>query len=83
MAQKKMGRPPSDDTMTDRIFIRVSKETKEKLDECTHELDATRSDIVRKGIDMVYDDLKKQRDGALPAKKERRLHPRQPKRQTA
>lgn len=31
MAQKKMGRPPSEDSMKDRIFIRVSKETKEKL----------------------------------------------------
>ncbi len=59
MAQKKMGRPPSDDTMTDRIFIRVSKETKEKLDTCTKELDATRSDIVRKGIDLVHDSLNK------------------------
>lgn len=59
MAQKKMGRPPSDDSMTDRIFIRVSKETKEKLAECTKELDTTRSDIVRKGIDMVHDNLKK------------------------
>lgn len=59
MAQKKMGRPPSDDSMTDRIFIRVGKETKEKLEECTQELNATRSDIVRKGIDMVYDNLKK------------------------
>ncbi|WP_040196023.1 CopG family transcriptional regulator [Candidatus Soleaferrea massiliensis] len=59
MAQKKLGRPPSDDAMTDRIFIRVSKETKEKLDACTQELHATRSDVVRKGIDMVHDSLKK------------------------
>lgn len=59
MAQKKMGRPPSDDSMTDRIFIRVSKETKEKLEECTQELSTTRSDVVRKGIDMVHDSLKK------------------------
>lgn len=59
MAQKKTGRPPSDDSMTDRIFVRVSKETKEKLDECTKELDTSRSDVVRKGIDMVHDSLKK------------------------
>ena len=56
MAQKKIGRPPSDDSMTDRIFVRVSKE---KLDECTKELDTSRSDVVRKGIDMVHDSLKK------------------------
>ena len=59
MAQKKTGRPPSDDSMTDRIFVRVSKETKEKLDECTQELETSRSDVVRKGIDMVHDSLKK------------------------
>ncbi len=59
MAHKKMGRPPSSDTMKDRIFIRVNDETKSKLDECTQELNSTRSDIVRKGIDMVHDSLKK------------------------
>lgn len=57
MAQKKMGRPPSDNPLTDRIFIRVSKETQAKLNECTQTLNMTRSDVVRKGIDMVYDSL--------------------------
>ena len=59
MAQKKAGRPPSDDSMTDRIFVRVSKETVKKLDECTQELKMSRSDIVRKGIDMVHESLKR------------------------
>ena len=59
MAPKKLGRPPSDDSMSDRIFVRVSKETIEKLDQCTRKLNTTRSDIVRKGIDKVFDDLQK------------------------
>lgn len=59
MAQKKAGRPPSDDSMTDRIFVRVDKDTLNKLDECTQELQTSRSDIVRKGINMVHDSLKK------------------------
>lgn len=59
MAQKKPGRPASDNSMTDRIFVRVSKKTQEKLDECTAELQSTRSDIVRKGIDLIHDTLKK------------------------
>lgn len=59
MAQKKSGRPPSEDSMKDRIFIRVDKCTKEKLKECTEALNTTRSEIVRKGIDMVHDSLKK------------------------
>lgn len=59
MAQKKMGRPPSENPLKDRIFIRVSKETIQKLNDCTGELGATRSDVVRKGIDLVHDTLEK------------------------
>ena len=60
MAQKKMGRPLlGDKPLKDRIFILVSEETKAKLAECTKLLNATKTDIVRKGIDMVYDELKK------------------------
>ena len=59
MAQKKMGRPPSENPLKDRIFVLVNEETKAKLAECTKILNTTRSDVVRKGIDKVYDDLKK------------------------
>ena len=59
MAQKKLVRPPSDDSKKDRIFVRVDKETKEKLAECTQKLDLTLSEVVRKGIDLVHDSLKK------------------------
>ena len=59
MVQKKLGRPPSDNSMKDRIFIRADNETKAKLQECTDSLKTTRSDIVRKGIEMVYANLKK------------------------
>lgn len=59
MAPKKAGRPPSDETMTDRLFIRVNKETLSRLNECTQELEISRSDVVRKGIDMVYESLKR------------------------
>ncbi len=59
MAQKKMGRPPSDNPLKDRIFVLVSDETKRKLEKCRETLGATTSDIVRKGIDKVYDDLEK------------------------
>ena len=59
MAQNKMGRPPSDNPLKDRIFVLVSDETKSKLEKCKEELGATTSDIVRKGIDAVYNGLKK------------------------
>lgn len=59
MAQRKKGRPPSDNSLKDRIFIRVDDDTKEMLDKCTEKLNTTRSDIVRKGIGMVYGSLDK------------------------
>lgn len=59
MAQKKMDRPPSENPLKDRIFVLVGDETKQKLKECREALGATTSDIVRRGIDLVYDSLKK------------------------
>ncbi|OJU11899.1 MAG: CopG family transcriptional regulator [Clostridiales bacterium 43-6] len=59
MAHKKMGRPPAEKPLKDRIFVLVSDETKEKLAQCKEEMNMTTSDIVRKGIDMVHDGLKK------------------------
>lgn len=60
MAQKKMGHPPiGDKPMRDRIFVLVSDETKDKLAQCRKALNTTTSDIVRKGIDLIYDSLKK------------------------
>jgi len=60
VAQKKMGRPPiGDKPMKDRIFVLVNDETKEKLEQCKKELNITTSDVVRRGIDKVYDELDK------------------------
>ena len=60
MAQKKIGRPPTGDKpMKDRLFVLVDDETKRKLNECTKQLNLSRSDVVRQGIDKMYDDLEK------------------------
>ena len=58
MPQKKMGRPTESvkDTM---IRVRADKDTIDKLDECVNLLDSNRSEIIRKSIDKIYDDLKK------------------------
>lgn len=45
--------------MKDRIFVLVNDETKEKLEQCKKALDITTSDVVRRGIDKVYDELDK------------------------
>jgi len=55
-----MGRPPSGEKpLKDRIFIRVDDDIKIKLEKCKEKLNMTTSDVVRKGISQVYDDLKK------------------------
>lgn len=59
MSEKKMGRPPVENPLSERIYLRVDKETKEVLDECVEKLNTTRSEVVRKGIYLVQDGLKK------------------------
>ncbi len=48
------GRPPKENPKDIRIQIRLDKEELQKLDECVKREASTRSEIVRKGIDMVY-----------------------------
>ena len=59
MSEKKMGRPPVENPLSERIYLRVDKETKEVLDECVEKLNTTRSEVVRKGIYLVHDGIKK------------------------
>jgi len=60
MPPKKIGRPPSDNPKSETLRIRVDANTIKKLDDCSRSLDTNRSDIVRKGIDKVYDGLNKE-----------------------
>ncbi|MBC8547555.1 CopG family transcriptional regulator [Clostridiaceae bacterium NSJ-31] len=58
--KKKMGRPPiGEKRLKDRIFVLVSEETKKKLEHCKAKLGLTTSDVVRKGIDKIYDETEK------------------------
>lgn len=59
MPLKKIGRPKSENPLTERLYLRVDDKTKDMLDACTETLKTTRSEVVRKGIKKVYDDLKK------------------------
>ena len=54
-----MGRPLSENPLTERLYLRVDEKTKKMLDECTEILNTTRSEIVRKGIENVHKGLKK------------------------
>ena len=60
MAQKKIGRPTlGEKPMKQRLFVLLDDKTREKLSYLQKELGTTRSDIVRKGIERMYNDLKK------------------------
>jgi len=59
MPPNKMGRPPTDNPKSKTLRIRVDTDTLKKLDDCSQALDTNRSEIVRKGIDMVNDSLNK------------------------
>lgn len=53
-----MGRP-TNNPKNEELKIRMSKEDKEKLDYCMVKSNKNKSDIVREGIDKVYNELKK------------------------
>lgn len=53
------GRPHKTNPKDTRIQIRLDKETLEKLDMCAQKKNATRSDVIREGIDLVNEELKK------------------------
>jgi len=41
------------------VRARMDKETVQKLDKCCEALETNRSDVIRKGIQKVYDDVSK------------------------
>lgn len=59
MAPKKMGRPLSENPKNETLRIRVDTDTLKKIDECSEALKTTRSEVVRKGIDTIHDNLNK------------------------
>ena len=53
-----MGRP-TDNPKTTMFRVRLDDESIQKLDESAEALNITKSDVVRKGIALVYQSLKK------------------------
>ncbi len=56
MNNKKMGRP-TDNPKNGQVKIRLDESTETKLIKCTEKLNLTKSDVIRRGIDKVYDEL--------------------------
>ena len=57
MGTKKMGRP-TDNPKDTSLKVYFDKETSEKLEDCVKALEVSKSEIVRRGIHKVHDDLK-------------------------
>jgi predicted DNA-binding protein len=55
---KKKGRP-TDSPKTNRESFRLSNSDMEKLNFCVEKTGESKTEIVRKGIDKVYNELKK------------------------
>ena len=58
MGNKKMGRP-TDNPKDTAIKAYLDKESANKLENCIKELDVSKSEIIRRGIHKVHDDLNK------------------------
>ncbi len=59
MPPKKMGRPPVDNPKDTTFRVRIDEVTKDKLESAAESLAVSRSEVVRLGINLVYDSLKK------------------------
>jgi len=55
---KKMSRP-TDNPKDITLKVYFDKETAEKLDDCIRTLDISKSEVIRRGVHKVHDDLNK------------------------
>jgi len=53
------GRPPSGNARQQKVETRMTKDELEKLDYCCKITKMSRSEIIRTGIDLVYNNIKK------------------------
>lgn len=56
------GRPPSKDPKRNDTRIRLTDSEREKLDYCAEQTGMTKADIIRKGIDLVYQEITKKKE---------------------
>ena len=56
------GRPPSIDPKRNDTRVKLSDSEWEKLNFCAKQTRMTKTDIIRKGIDMVYQQITKKKE---------------------
>lgn len=55
----KMGRPHKEITKSVNMGIRITEVTASKLKLCSEQLQLSRTEVIEKGIDLVYESVKK------------------------
>lgn len=60
-----MGRPVAENPKNKLLQVRLDNDTYDKLEDCAKIKNANKSEIVRQGINLVYDDIKKWVDRPL------------------
>ena len=58
---KPLGRPPIENPKDKRLQVRVDESTIKLLDECANKKGTNRSEIVREGIELVSEQLDKEK----------------------
>lgn len=53
------GRPPKDDSRGNQYRIRLSDEELQKLEFCSKKTGWSKAEVIRKGIEEVYQEVKK------------------------
>lgn len=56
------GRPPSDNPKTNRKSYRLSDDDMEKLKICVSKTGMTETNVIRKGIDLVYKEVTEKKE---------------------
>jgi len=56
---KQMGRPKIDNPKSTQITVKMDKSLADKLDVCVEYYGETRVEVIRKGIESIYSDIKK------------------------
>lgn len=59
MTNKKMGRPPGEHPKNKKMTIRISERDMAMVEECSERLGISKTDVMIKGLGMVYDSIKK------------------------
>lgn len=60
MKKSKVGRP-TDSPKDTMVRVRMNREMISKLDECVTKLGSNRSEVIREGIDKVYEGIDKEK----------------------